>query len=79
MGDIGGGVIDGSVSGWLDEDACWAFDTGGDSSIDGRVGCACRASKAVARTDNPSAGAVGGGDVSASRFVKKLDMSVCFP
>jgi hypothetical protein len=75
----GDGGDDVSVSGWLDEDGgCGAFGGGG-SSMGSGGSCVSSASKAVARADSPFDGAVGGGEISALRLVKKLDMSICFP
>ena len=80
-GDVvaGEGGAEISVSGWLEADGgCEADDAGGSST--GRGGsCVSKAPKAVARVDSPFDDAVGGGDVSVTRLVKKLDMSVCFP
>ena len=75
----GDGGAEISVSGWLEADGgCEAFDAGG-SSTASCGSCASNAPKAVARVDSPFGGVVGGGDASATRLVKKLDMSVCFP
>ena len=75
----GDGGAESSISGWLEADSgCEAFDAGGSSTGSGGS-CVSSAPKAVARVDSPFGGAVGGGDVSAMRLVKKLDMSVCFP
>lgn len=68
---------EGSVSSWLDEDGCETSEAGNSSTDDGRD-CVSRASKAVAKVHSPFVGAVGG-EGSALRLVKKLDMSVCFP
>lgn len=75
----GDGGAEISVSGWLEADGgCEAFDAGG-SSTGSSGSCVSNAPKAVAKVDSPFGGAVGGGDVSATRLVRKLDMSVCFP
>jgi len=75
----GDGGVEISASGWLEADGgCEASDVGGSSTVSGGS-CVSNAPKAVARVESPFGGAVGGGDVSATRLVKKLDMSVCFP
>ena len=79
MGDIRDGDNDGSVSGWLREDSWEAFNRDC-SSTDTGWSCLFRESKAIARVDCASAGAVGGGGgTSALRLVKKFDISICFP